>query len=201
MATNVATMTDKDAVKAEITKVSSAVKKSFGDLGFLFIALCERFTGKDSQSGDNLAHLLNSLDGSKRFQAAIIARLNEYSVNTLAIDYDEEKQTYIVATKKGENKKSEFAKDKFIAAVAAAKANTEQSPLLPNKKEGASTEPKQRRFNPTKAQQKLAASLEDYAVNLMKSEGITPEILAVRLKSLVDEITLKVKPAIEGETA
>lgn len=199
--TNVVTA-ENSAVKAKISEVTTAVSKSVTELGSLFIALCERFTGKDSQSGDNFQHLLNGLEGSKgakRFQAAIIARLNDFSDNTISIDYDDKKQSYIVQTLKGDDKKSLFKKDKFIAAVEAAKS-AEFSLNPPKKPEGEkSTKP--RRFNPVKAQAKVAATLEDYAVKLMEAENLTPEILAVRLKSLVDEIALKVKPAIEGEKA
>lgn len=190
------------AVKAKIVDITDRVSGSVTELGALFIALCERFTGKDSQSGDNFQHLLNGLEGSKgakRFQAAIIARLNDFSEKTLSIDYDEEKKTYKVATLKGADNKSQFKKDKFIAAVTAAKAA--EFSLNAPAKEAPTGSTKPKRFNPVKAQAKVAATLEDYAVNLMKAENLTPEILAVRLKSLVDEITLKVKPAIEGETA
>lgn len=197
--TNVVTA-ESTAVKAKISEVTTAVSQSTKELGALFVGLCERFTGKDSQSGDNFQHLLNGLEGSKgakRFQSAIIARLNDFSENTLSIEYNEERKLYTVQTLKGEDKKSLFKKDKFIAAVAAAK--TAEFSLNPPKKDEAQKTTKPRRFNPVKAQAKVAATLEDYAVKLMEAENLTPEILAVRLKSLVDEITLKVKPVIEGE--
>lgn len=188
------------AVKAKISEVTTGVSKSVTELGALFLDLCDRFVGKDSQSGDNLQHLLNGLEGSKgakRFQAAIIARLNDFSEKTLAIEYDEEKKTYQVATLKGSDKKSLFKKDKFVAAIAAAKKA--EFALNPPAKAESDKGKKTARFNPVKAQAKVAATLEDYAVKLMEAEKLTPEILAVRLKSLVDEITLKVKPALEGE--
>lgn len=190
------------AVKAEISKVTTAVSKSVTELGALFLSLCERFTGKDSQSGDNFQHLLNGLEGSKgakRFQAAIIARLNDFSEKTLAIEYDEEKKTYRVATVKGDDNKSIFKKDKFIAAVTAAKT-AEFALNAPAKAESKGTKPK--RFNPVKVAEKLEASLEEYAVNLIQQKGLSKELALVEIEHLVNKLKAKpLAPVIEGETA
>lgn len=189
------------AVKAKISEVTTGVSKSVTELGALFISLCERFTGKDSQSGDNLQHLLNGLEGSKgakRFQAAIIARLNDFSEKTLAIDYDEEKKTYRVATVKGSDNKSTFKKDKFIAAVNAAKAA--DFALNPPAKQ-AETGTKTKRFSEKTATKKVETSLKDFVSGKLASDpAMTPEKLAIQLKAMIDTVLLDAKPAIEGET-
>ncbi|HGB5300370.1 TPA: hypothetical protein ACIVOM_003611 [Salmonella enterica subsp. enterica serovar Virchow] len=201
MANNLVTA-ESTAVKAEISKVTTAVSKSVTELGGLFIALCERFTGKDSQSGDNFQHLLNGLEGSKgakRFQAAIIARLNDFSEKTLSIDYDEEKKTYKVATLKGADNKSQFKKDKFVAAVAAAKS-AEFSLNAPAKEAGNGT--KTKRFSEKTAIKKVETSLHTFIAGKLASDSsMTPEKLAIQLKALIDTALLDAKPAIEGETA
>ncbi|EDY6528082.1 hypothetical protein PRA02_004709 [Salmonella enterica] len=188
------------AVKAKIQEVTTTVNKGVTELGALFISLCERFTGKDSQSGDNFQHLLNGLEGSKgakRFQAAIIARLNDFSEKTLAIDFDEDKKTYRVATVKGADNKSTFKKDKFIAAVTAAKA-AEFALNPPAKQAATGTKPK--RFNPVKVAEKLEASLEEYAVNLIQQKGLTKELALVEIEHLINKLKAKpLTPVIEGE--
>ncbi|EBA3920937.1 hypothetical protein EE88_21650 [Salmonella enterica] len=190
------------AVKAEISKVTTAVTKSVTELGGLFIALCERFTGKDSQSGDNFQHLLNGLEGSKgakRFQAAIIARLNDFSEKTLVVEFDEEKKTYHVETLKGDDKKSQFKKDKFIASVAAAKAA--EFSLNPPAKETTTGSTKVKRFNPVKAQAKVEESLKDFATKLLETEkDLTPARLANKLEAMLKDVLLQIQPVIEGET-
>ncbi|EGI0196849.1 hypothetical protein MPS38_003049 [Salmonella enterica] len=194
---------DNKQVQAKISHVTTLVNKGVTELGALFIDLCERFTGKDSQSGDNFQHLLNGLEGSKgakRFQAAIIARLNDFSEKTLTIEYNEDKKTYQVATLKGADKKSLFKKDKFIEAVAAAKAA--EFSLNPPAKEAASTGTKARKFNPVKAQAKVEESIKDFATKLLESEeGLTPARLAVKLEAMLKDVLLQVQPAIEGEKA
>ncbi|HFW4592845.1 TPA: hypothetical protein ACIBRT_003768 [Salmonella enterica subsp. enterica serovar Aberdeen] len=201
MANNLVTA-ESTAVKAEISKVTTAVSKSVTELGGLFIALCERFTGKDSQSGDNFQHLLNGLEGSKgakRFQAAIIARLNDFSDKTLSIEYDEGKKSYVVATVKGADNKSTFKKEKFISAVAAAK-NAEFSLNAPAKE--ASNGNTTKRFSEKTAMKKVETSLQTFiAGKLAKDSSITPEMLAIDLKAMIDKALLAAKPAIEGETA
>ncbi|EGV5393320.1 hypothetical protein FER63_23395 [Salmonella enterica] len=195
--TNVVTA-ENSAVKAEIQKVTTAVSASVTELGAIFIGLCERFTGKDSQSGDNFQHLLNGLEGSKgakRFQSAIIARLNDFSEKTISIEYNEEKQTYSVTTLKGDDKKSLFKKDKFIAAVAAAKG-AEFALNAPAKEAG---EPKAKRFSAKTAEKKARESLLNLATGLLVSEGLTPEKLAIKLEAMLKEVLLDAKPAIEAE--
>lgn len=190
---------DNSAVKAKISEVSTAVGKSVAELGALFIGLCERFTGKDSQSGDNFQHLLNSLDnakGAKRYQAAIIARLNDFSEKTIDITYDDEKKSYVVQTVKGADNKSIFKKEKFVAAVAAAKSA--EFALNPPKKE--ETEPKAKRFSEKKAVAKVENTLKDFVTGMI-ANGSTPELLAIELEAIVKKAMLAAKPAIEGETA
>lgn len=189
------------AVKAEISKVTTAVSKSVTELGGLFLSLCERFTGKDSQSGDNFQHLLNGLEGSKgakRFQSAIIARLNDFSEKTLTIEYDDEKKSYVVATLKGTDNKSKFKKNEFIAAVNAAKS-AEFALSAPVKTE--STDPKSKRFVEKTAIKKVETSLQNFITGkLAKDKSMTPEKLAIDLKAMIDKALLDIKPIIEGET-
>ncbi|EEJ8200194.1 hypothetical protein GTR53_003636 [Salmonella enterica] len=193
---------DSAAVKAKISEVTSIVNKGVTELGALFIDLCERFTGKDSQSGDNFQHLLNGLEGSKgakRFQAAIIARLNDFSEKTLSIEYNDEKKTYTVATLKGADKKSLFKKDKFNAAVAAAKSS-EFALNAPAKEAATGTTTK--RFSEKSAIKKVETSLNNFIIGkLAKDSSMTPEKLAIDLKAMIDKALLDIKPAIEGETA
>ncbi|EGH6051903.1 hypothetical protein L4K91_004486 [Salmonella enterica] len=193
---------DPAAVKAKISEVTSIVNKGVTELGALFIDLCDRFTGKDSHSGDNLQHLLNGLEGSKgakRFQAAIIARLNDFSEKTLSIEYNDEKKTYTVAVLKGDDKKSLFKKEKFMAAVAAAKAA--EFSLNPPTKQGETGSKKTRKFNPVKAQEKVEDSLKEFATKLLETDkDLTPARLAVKLEAMLKDVLLQVQPAIEGET-
>ncbi|EBL2669811.1 hypothetical protein D3Q16_26800 [Salmonella enterica] len=190
------------AVKAKIQEVTTTVNKGVTELGALFIDLCERFTGKDSQSGDNFQHLLNGLEGSKgakRFQAAIIARLNDFSEKTLSIEYNDEKKTYSVATLKGADKKSLFKKDKFNAAVSAAKSS-EFALNAPAKE--ATTGTTTKRFSEKSAIKKVETSLNNFIIGkLAKDSSMTPEKLAIDLKAMIDKALLDIKPAIEGETA
>lgn len=196
---------DNAAVKAKISEVTSIVNKGVTELGALFINLCERFTEKDSQSGDNFQHLLNGLEGSKgakRFQAAIIARLNDFSEKTLSIEYNEEKKTYTVATLKGSDKKSVFKKDKFIAAVTAAKS-AEFSLNPPDKVGESSGTTKKKRFNRDKAEIKAAESIKFLAVGLLeKGNAKSKKELEIELNGLIQKVLLEVdEPAIEGEKA
>lgn len=198
MATTNVVTADNAAVKAKISEVTTAVSSSVSELGAIFIGLCERFTGKDSQSGDNFQHLLNGLEGSKgakRFQAAIIARLNDFSEKTISVEYNEDKKTYQVSTLKGDDKKSLFKKDKFIAAVNAAKS-ADFALSAPAKEQG---EPKAKRFSAKTAEKKARESLLNLATGLLVSEGLTPEKLAIKLEAMIKEVLLDAKPAIEAE--
>ncbi|EKR4225041.1 hypothetical protein P8G24_004712 [Salmonella enterica] len=195
---------DNKQVQAKISHVTTLVNKGVTELGALFIDLCERFTGKDSQSGDNFQHLLNGLEGSKgakRFQAAIIARLNDFSEKTLTIEYNEDKKTYQVATLKGADKKSLFKKDKFIEAVAAAKAS-EFALNAPAKQSATGEGSKKKRFNREKAEVKAAESIKFLAVGLLeKGNAKSKKELEIELEALIKKVLLDVEvPAIEGET-
>ncbi|ELK9995659.1 hypothetical protein RWE39_004393 [Salmonella enterica] len=192
---------DNKQVQAKIAHVTTLVSKSVNELGGLFLDLCERFTGKDSQTGSNFENLLNGLEGSKgakRYQTAIIARLNDFSQNTLTIEYNEETKKYSVETKKGADKKSLFKKDYFIEAVTAAKSA--EFALNAPAKTGETGSKKPRKFNPVKAQVKVEESLKDFATKLAEAENLTPERLAIKLDAMLKDVLLQIKPAIEGET-
>ncbi|MFW3388284.1 UNVERIFIED_CONTAM: hypothetical protein RF648_20045, partial [Kocuria sp. CPCC 205274] len=98
--TNVVTA-ENAAVKARISEVVTGYKNSSTAFADLFIGLCERFTGKDSQSGDMLQHLLNSVgDDHKSLRSAVISRLKDFSENTILIEFDTDKKSWSVVTKK-----------------------------------------------------------------------------------------------------
>ncbi|EHT3579220.1 hypothetical protein KXY27_004539 [Salmonella enterica] len=204
---------DNKQVQAKIAHVTTLVSKSVSELGALFIDLCERFTAKDNHSGDNLQHLLNGLEGSKgakRYQSAIIARLNDFSDKTLSIDYDEEKKSYIVATKKGDDKKSLFKKEKFIEAVNAAKAaefalNAPKATETAEEKAARLEEARRKKFfkkvKEGDAEKEISKTLVEFAkAKLETDKDATPEKLRIALKSLIDQVLLDVKAPIEGET-
>lgn len=199
--TNVVTA-DNAAVKAKISEVVTAFKGANKGFAELFIGLCERFTGKDSQSGDMLQHLLNSIgDDHHTLRNRIQQRLREWSNNTLEIQHVKDKDIFLVATKKDDKNKSIFDKASFEKNVAAAKATKNALTYSPDAEpETPETQKPTKRFNASRAEKKVTETLTAYAEGLLKSEaGLTPEKLAIKLEALLKTVLLDVKPVIETE--
>lgn len=193
------TTADNAAVKAKISEVVTAYKGASKGFAEMFIALCERFTGKDSQSGDMLQHLLDSLgDEQKALRSRVANRLRDFSNNTLLVSFDDGKQKWAVVTKKDGKDKSIFDKAYFEKQVAAAKSSANALTYSP---EAAPVEPKPKRFNAGKAEQKAKESLLTLATGLLTvDKGLTPEKLAIKLEAMLKEVMLDVKPVIEAES-
>ncbi|HIE8239225.1 TPA: hypothetical protein ACXPQL_004132 [Salmonella enterica] len=198
------------AIQAEIAKIGSAASGSMNAFAVLFVQLCERFIGKDSQTGDNLAHLLDSLDGCKSLQRAVIAKLNSFSENSLTIEHNATTNKYSVQTVKGADKKSLFKKDKFTAAVEAAKIS---NPFLENKsktdeekakakaeRERKQIEKYQKSVKEGLAKTQIENELKTYIQTAIEVTDETPETLKIKLSKMIDNLFTEEKPVIEGET-
>ncbi|EGJ3141388.1 hypothetical protein IGV50_004412 [Salmonella enterica subsp. enterica serovar Newport] len=207
---NVVTAED-SAVKAKISEVVTAYKGASKEFANVFIGLCERFTNKDSQTGSLLEHLLNQIgDDHKILRGRIVARLSDWSNNTLKIEFLKDKNTWLVQTKKKDGK-STFDKEAFESNVAAAKKSSNALTFSPTgetdeqKKARLEAAKKERYFKSVKAgtaEKEVSEELVTLAKALLEVEkDLTPARLAVKLEAMVKDVLLQVQPAIEGEKA
>ena len=214
-----------EAVKARIDSVVQTYKGAAKDFASVFIGLCERFTGKDSQTGSMFEHLLNKLgDDQKSLRGAVIARLQEFSDNTLNIEFISDKGLWKVETKKlpkmkdGKKvydgvkivytDKSAFKKDLFIANVAKAKesANPLKALGVPEseeEKQARLAKAKHDRFikavKDGKAKDQLAENLKQYISTSLEATDETPETLKIKLTEMINNLFNDQNPVIEGE--
>ncbi|EBD1090399.1 hypothetical protein FA809_23155 [Salmonella enterica] len=215
-----------EAVKARIDAVVQTYKGAAKDFASVFIGLCERFTGKDSQTGSMFEHLLNKLgDDQKSLRGAVIARLQEFSGDSLNIEFIADKQLWKVETKKlpkmkdGKvvkdgvkivyTDKSAFKKELFIENVA--KAKQAANPLKPLEVSETEEEKKARlekakhdRFvnavKSGKAKDQLTENLKHYVSTVLEATDETPETLRIKLTTMINSLFNDEKPVIEGET-
>ncbi|EJT2122725.1 hypothetical protein NVX01_004590 [Salmonella enterica] len=219
-----------EAVKLKIDAVVTSYKGAANEFAGTFIALCERFINKDSQSGDNLQHLLEKLgDDQEALRTRVKSKLEQFSNDTLSVTYDKGKDKWSVVTKKKpkldkdgkpvyENgkrvytKESLFDKEAFQANISAAKATKNALTYVPGqepetdeqRKERLEAKKKERYFKAVKsgaAEKEVKDELVTLANALLEVEkDLTPARLAVKLESMVKDVLLQVKPVIDGET-
>lgn len=91
------------AIKAESVKVIEAYNSNAQALVAHFIALCDRFTEIDKQSGNVLANFLDALKNNPRIRNGVIEKLNQFSENNLSITQAED-GTWKVQTVKAKGK-------------------------------------------------------------------------------------------------
>ncbi|EEI7324275.1 hypothetical protein G4E03_003464 [Salmonella enterica] len=222
---DIANSTNDQAVKSRIDAVVQSYKGAAKDFASVFIGLCERFTGKDSTTGSMFEHLLNKLgDDQKSLRGAVIARLQDFSGDSLNIEFIADKGLWKVETKKipkmkdGKpvkdglkivyTDKSAFKKELFIANVAKAKQSA--NPLKPLEK-SETEEEKQARLQKAKhdrfvnavkngkAKDQLAENLKQYVSTVLEATDETPETLKIKLTTMINSIFNDEKPALEGE--